>query len=81
MAIFATIVLVTTSCITANGVTDSGPNCSNEWIPETWSSASVVEASQDWQECETLKARYLALPETNSAVCRYQSLMGVAYAD
>jgi len=80
MPAFAEIVLVTTLCLSTGSPT-TGASCAQEYYePETWSSANVVEAAQDWEECLTMRKGYKVRPGVVTADCRYVELMGANYA-
>lgn len=75
MSVFAEIALVVTLCTSSGGI--PAESCNNE-APESWTSASVAEASQDWQACKRTEAAYLARPGVSKAVCRYTRYAGSA---
>lgn len=75
MPVFAKILLVTTLCTPGNG--DSKDSCKLE-APESWVSASIIEAQKDWETCTKLEAVYLAKPGIVRAKCQYADNKGAA---
>lgn len=72
MAVFAEIALVVTLCVSGGTASEE---CSKE-APHSWTSASVAEASTDWQACKRTEAAYLARRGVAGAVCRYTRYAG-----
>lgn len=75
MPLFSNIALVVSLCVPGAG---SAPgDCQKEkFVPETWASATVVEAGADRRHCMRLLKAYRARPGVVGAKCESSQLAG-----
>jgi hypothetical protein len=75
MPLFSKIALVVSVCMPGAG---SAPgDCQKHTLePETWASATVVEAGIDYGHCTRLLKAYRARQDVIAAKCQYRELVG-----